>query len=68
MKKIKIEITEGQLNTIRIALFEYMQICFDQGTEMKNGQCFSIEDKKSCSYKLGKSIDKVLNTLSEQGR
>ena len=65
---MKLTLTKKEVEIIRIALFEYSKICFDQGTEPDPGTGYvnAITDKKSISYKLAVQMQKVLEKVTKQ--
>lgn len=69
MKKYIIKLTDIQLQIIQTALFEYSEICFDQGTSPATdgtGYVNAFVDKKSRSYILAKAMDKVSSVIYKQ--
>lgn len=67
MKYYNIKLSEKDLETIRTALCEYAEICYDQGTMGSDKYGFHIEkiDKSTSSYKLAKKMDKVFKKLAK---
>lgn len=68
MTRFKIILTEKQLNVIQTALFEYSEICTDQGTDGMDEEEYWVAkvDKKSAGYKLAQAMKKVSDSVRTQ--
>lgn len=66
--RFKIILTEKQLQVVQTALFEYAEICMDQGTDGMDKDEYWIAkvDKKSMSYQLSKAMQKVSDSIRTQ--
>lgn len=66
---MKLNLSKHQVSVILTALFEYTEICFDQGTEPANdgsGDTVAKVDKNSASYKLAIAMTKVSDVIHAQ--
>jgi hypothetical protein len=62
-----LKLNKKQVDIISTALFEYTEICFDQGTKQgKADYSESCCDKKAPSYKLAVAMGKVLDVINDQ--
>lgn len=65
---MKIKLTKKQIDLIIYCLFEYSEICLDQGTEGVDdeGNDLAYIDKNATSHRLAKDMEKVLDCIHRQ--
>lgn len=68
-KRINLQLTEGQINVITNALYEYAEICLgecDVPDEVVDGYMTCKTDKTVPGYKVAKAIEKVSQSIYNQ--
>ena len=70
MKKVKIELTPGELMLVTTALFEYGQICADGAYKMATTPNGAVEmlDKKDAGWADSKAYTRVNDKIQKQIR